>query len=653
MEAARLDFNAAGGDIGHLDDFGLPHSHSPASLIEAGYDAWASGIAPRLDWSRMVDNQTGRPYAAAGGAPDPARVDALLRDIFDAITTEGRSRREPSMQIGAKSLANRNADERVLHFATPDDWIAYNKDFGTSDPFAAIVSHLDRMARDTAVMRVLGPNPNGGLTYAKDLAMRAADPIIQKGGAPAKQAANRADAMGHLAQDMLEHYSGRANIPADGKIAAFTSGVRHLLTAAQLGSAAVAAVTDTGTIAMQAAQIGGIGAGMRAVGKSLRLYLPSNAADRQLADRAGLIMEHLVDVGSSQSRFLGEVYAPEKAERVSSFVMRASFLAQMTTAHRQGFQLEFMGLLADNADHAMADMRPGLRRMLERRGVTADDWNEIRTTSPIHSDRGRGFLNPDHIRRRKDLTPERAEGLALKMGAIMQEQTEYAVPSTTLRGRAQLNVGAPGTIGGELTRSMAMYKSFALSIYFNQLRRRFVEAQTPAGAVGNLALYGAITTLMGAGVVELKDIVKGREPRDPTTGQFWGAALLQGGGLGIFGDFLSASESRFGGGLAETAAGSFVGFGGDLLKLTAGNTLEQFGDSPSNTGREMVNFLRRYTPGGSIWYAQTAYNRMVLDNLQRLVDPEAEKAWRRSERRRVRAYGNESFWSPGESLPGG
>lgn len=82
------------------------------------------------------------------------------------------------------------------------------------------------------------------------------------------------------------------------------------------------------------------------------------------------------------------------------------------------------------------------------------------------------------------------------------------------------------------------------------------------------------------------------------------------------------------------------------------NGLEQFGDKPSRVGRESIDFLRRYTPGGSIWYAQTAYNRLVLDNLQRILDPEAEKQWRRQEKRREKEWGNASYWYPGEPLPG-
>jgi hypothetical protein len=41
------------------------------------------------------------------------------------------------------------------------------------------------------------------------------------------------------------------------------------------------------------------------------------------------------------------------------------------------------------------------------------------------------------------------------------------------------------------------------------------------------------TTLMGALAMQLKEMAKGRDPRPMTDAEFWGAAMLQGGGLGF------------------------------------------------------------------------------------------------------------------------
>lgn len=68
-------------------------------------------------------------------------------------------------------------------------------------------------------------------------------------------------------------------------------------------------------------------------------------------------------------------------------------------------------------------------------------------------------------------------------------------------------------------------------------------------------------------------------------------------------------------------------------------------------GRDAVDFARRYTPGGNIWFLRTAYSRLVLDNLQRLVDPDAEEDFARSRKRLERDRGQGQFWAEGENAP--
>ena len=71
----RQMFNAHGGDIGALDDFGVSHSHDTAQIRKAGFDVWSQTVAPKLDWSRITDFRTGKPFASAAGAM-PRKGDA-------------------------------------------------------------------------------------------------------------------------------------------------------------------------------------------------------------------------------------------------------------------------------------------------------------------------------------------------------------------------------------------------------------------------------------------------------------------------------------------------------------------------------------------------------------------------------------------------
>lgn len=643
LDRARRDFNAAGGDIGEIENYGLPMRHNGRAIEAAGFEAWRDEIWDQLDWDRIIDHSTDQPFAIQGGVPPRGgRAEAFLNEVYESITSDGWSKREPSFQERGLSVANRRDKSRVLHFKDGDAWLRYNEAFGTDDPFTTIVTVLDGYARDTAMMRVLGPNPTAGITYLGQLAQKQARE--QPWTTRRSQSVREAEKASRKARAMLDLHSGASQVPVDGLMAEFLAGTRAVLVSAQLGSAAISAVTDVGFQMAAARNIGMSGKNVVArIGKEL-------AGDPARAVRMGLIADRMANVGAAQSRYIGEAFTPERAARLSDFVMRASGLAKWTEAGRHAFQLEFMGFLADNTRHSWDDMAPELRTVLERKGFTPDQW-EVMRRADLHVEDGASFMVPHMMRYRTDIPEDQAEDLAFRLMSVVHEQTEFAVPSASLEGQAMfLDMSRPGTLLGELARSGLMYKSFGLSVLFNQVRRTM--ARDGAWSKFRYAAgMAAMVTAMGAVSLQLKEIVKGRDPRPMNDPKFLGAAVLQGGGLGIFGDFLSAESNRFGGGIAATIAGPVVGLGSDLIGLGVEAAQAPFDGDWGGVGRETTRILRYNTPVTGIWYWSSAFQHLVFDNLQRALDPEAEQAWRRAERRRERDYGNASWYSPGDALP--
>ncbi len=68
-------------------------------------------------------------------------------------------------------------------------------------------------------------------------------------------------------------------------------------------------------------------------------------------------------------------------------------------------------------------------------------------------------------------------------------------------------------------------------------------------------------------------------------------------------------------------------------------------------GRELVRFARSNIPGSNIWYLRLAWERIVIDQLQYLLDPEANESFKRRQQFWKRETGQEFFWRPGEVLP--
>lgn len=645
QQRMRRLFNAHGGDIGELADYGVPHAHDAEQLRKAGYGKWAETVMPRLAWDRIIDLTTGKTFAATkGAAPDPVAADRFLRSVYDGIVTGGWNTRTPGMTTAGKALYNQRADHRVLHFASADAWMEYNQAFGTSDPFSAMVNGLHGLARDVAQMRVLGPNPRAGLEFASQVATKKA---MTSRNVALQESVSRATSS---AKAMLGELDGTANRAEHVAVAQFFGATRSLLTAIHLGSAAISSVTDAATIDAAARHMG-----MRPGNILARsVAMMTNGATRETAARMGHVAETLAETGRSMSRYTGQMFSSGLPEKLSSFTMRATGLSLLTDMRKAAFKMELSGLMAENAGRSLAEVDAPLRRALEARGITAADWDLLRDPSThFVAPNGGTFISPHYwLQTQKTLPQVEAEGLAMRLSAMMHEQLEFAIPTVSVRVKAatKLNTAA-GTIGGELLRSAAMYKNFSFSLMLNQYHR-FLSIQ----GNWNRALYAArlstMLVLTGALAVQLKELVKGNDPRPMTEGKFWMAALFQGGGLGIFGDFFAAEQSRVGGGLGETVAGPVVGAVGDAIKPFAANLTAAVKGEKTNFGRDLAGYARRNTPFlSSAWYARLAYDRIVMDQLLTFIDPQADIAFRRRLKQQAQDYGTRPWWLPGDLAP--
>jgi hypothetical protein len=657
QDRMRRAFNAHGGAIAELDNYGVMHTHDVVQLRKAGFEAWRDAVEGRIAWDKIEDAARGAPFASKPGEIPPRfQTDKFLRDVYEGITTRGWDDKDPTMVVGGKALYNQRAEHRVLHFKSGSDWLAYNREFGASDPFSAMMDGLHGLARDVALMRVLGPNARGGVEFAIQTAQKRVELAASsaKPGADlnaATKLAQRVNSQGKRAKAMLAHINGDANIPENEAWASFFSGTRSVLTSIQLGSAVVSSVTDAATMRM-AAKV--IGMKPRNV-MSRSVQLTASRATRETAARMGYVASALADAGGGSARYFGQLFGTGLPERLAGFTLRASGLSWVTDMRRIAFKMEFSGYLAENADRAFADIDSSLRQIFEARGITAQDWDALRDPAVRFSDPSSGadFISPMYfLENQTGMSRAEAEGISVRLDAVMSEQLEYAIPSASVEGRAMLQgTASPGSVSGELARSFMSYKSFAISLTLGQIRRwKMVDG--PMAKAKYAAELSASLLLLGGLAVQLKELTKGNDPRPMDDATFWMAAAFQGGGLGIFGDFFAAEQNRIGGGLSETVAGPVVGFASSAIRPIASNITRAIEGDDVLLGRDVANFARYNTPvASSLWYGRAAYDRIVADTLQSWLDPQAERLWRQQEKRRARDYGNASWWGRGDMLP--
>ena len=629
-EKARLRFNAAGGHIGKRSDWGLPQAHDSAKVRRATYREWRDFIMPRLDLEAM-----GRDFNN-GLAFTNETLEVLMKDAFEAIRTDGYSRRSPAARYGS-AMYNRRADHRFFKFKSADDWMDYSERFGSGqDAFRVMMGHLDNMAMDIAMMEELGPNPFHTFRYLSDaaqqLASRSAEP----------NALDRARRKSKVADDMMDLFTGRSNMPQSARVARGAAALRNYLTSAHLGSAIISSVTDFNTQRIAAGFVG-----MSRLGFMRQLVrLATSPAMRAQANEAGLIFENAVDIGNATARYELEELHVESAARLADFTIRASGLGWLTEVQRQSFGLEFMSQAAKWRAGSWADLPGRTQRMFKSYGIGENDWPVIQRARIHETENGLRILRAQEIEEAGDA------GLADRYMEAVTSLTEFAVPSSNIFGRATiLGRTQPGSISGEILRFGLQFKSFPVTMLVTQFGRIMAEAYQgrPGSALSYAAGLLIGNTILGALAIQMKETAKGRDPRDMTSAEFWVAAIAQGGGAGIFGDFFFSDVNRFGGGMAETLAGPGVGFLDDMLRFTVGNARELALGEDTRAGRELVGLLRNYTPGGSLWYLRLAYEREVLDQLQQVIDPDAARSFRRRVQN-AREYDTQFFAPPGSSV---
>lgn len=649
-EMLRQAFNRFGGHIGHLEDWGLPQSHSWERVRAAGFESWRDTVVPLLDRGRMVDFRTQRPLS-------DARLNDILEQVYQSVITRGWATREPTSRAGVASMANRRDDARVLHFQNADGWLAYQQQFGEGDPINAMFGHIDRLSRDIGIMQVMGPNPTATLSWMKNSLERAS----------ALAGDNRHNRYNRILDRLHVNYTRSNAAPENPVISDIIDDASNIATAAQLGSAIVASVPTDINFQRIARGFNGLPE-WQALTSYLRRLDPTNPVDRFTAMRLGLGAQHFAQVLGEQGRYVGEIYGHKATRWISDRVMAASGLTAWTSAGRSAFGTDMYMHVAHLADQEFSALRPAFRDYLARYGISEADWNVIRATAPYTITghwigRTVDFIRPADIIERQDLDPGYALDLASKLQDAAQSETEFAVPSESLETRAiTAGTDAPGSVGSAARRSFAKYKNFGITMMLTH-GRRSASLASPVRKGSYAAGLIVTSTLAGAIAMMAKDIVAGRQPRSVLDKdgnpdwRFWVAASAAGGGAGILGDFAYAGlqgAARTDQGISSTIAGPLFGIPADLTSAAVGNPFDKSaGTGPlhKNFPTRMLDFTKRYTPGGNIWWARLAMERFIWDNLQEGIDPGWRQRVSRIESFYRRQFGQEFYWHHGEGFP--
>src|SRR3546814_6727363 len=125
-------------------------------------------------------------------------------------------------------------------------------------------------------------------------------------------------------------------------------------------------------------------------------------------------------------------------------------------------------------------------------------------------------------------------------------------------------------------------------------------------------------------------------------------AIMRGGALSIFGDFLFSDTTQYGNSLLGTVAGPVAGLAEDVAALTLGNIHQAARGEDTHVGAELVRFTRSNMPLANLWYTMAATDHLVFHQFQAFFSPGYLQRMRTRARNE---FDQEFWWEPGERLP--
>jgi len=652
QKAALARKNMAGADIDDLPEYVVRQAHDSMLLSDAGYEQWKLDILPLLDAERTFRSlQPGEDQ------------DKFLKAAWDNIVSGKFTRADQRVGIdgmpdpvtgfkGPANLAKKLSSERVLHFKDGASSYAYAKKYSRKPLSQAVTDALLHDGQNIALMETFGTNP-------KMMFERLLEETLEAAQSKGKKASV------NILQNYFKELDGTTQMRGaqDGRfygvdVAAVGSSFRKIQQMAKLGAATISSISD---IATKAATINRVTD--RNIFQSYHQALTdvfstlSKSESKRVAYRLLTGVENFT--GDVHGRFSSDDNAPGMISAMNRVFFKANGMVWWNNAQKVGLARMLATDLADYAKGEWRTLPKKQQDILSYFGITEQEFNLFRDVDMGAPD-GRTYLFPDLAMKlegaRLDQVIRDQEGtlnitesmrnkfrskLMTKIGSYYADMADTAVPTPGARERSFMNLGTMrGTAIGEALRLFMQLKGFPITYVSKTMMRQYQSYG--GGMSGTMGIVGTMvgTTILGYMALSLKDIIKGREPRNPTDMKTFADAFVQGGGAGIYGDFIFGEFNRYGQGPLETFAGPTIGTASDVLKLYA---KLRDGDP---AGTAATRLVMQNTPFLNLFYTRAAMDYLFIYGIMEHNSP---GYLRRMERRLEREKGQEFFFPPSQS----
>ena len=657
-EMIRQSLNDRGANIAKMWGYIIRQTHDPYSVRDAAnklglkdieidtkgktkkninyeknYTAWRNFVMEKLDHDRTFVNVDD--------------IEEFMTQVYSTLVGNKYQMADgASFIFGTKitrNVAKKAEFKRVLHFKSASDWFAYNDIFGMGNLKESFISGLQTTGRNIGMLDSLGTRPTDNFNIIR--------------AAVHERLRNQKKNIENIKSDRpfvkyLRIVDGSVYTVENFAVAKYSAIARSIASMAKLGGATISAAADIGLYGSEMRFQGRsfLGGMFEALNSLRKIKNPKQLKD--IVESLGLITDSAIydiagryQVGDNMSKGW---------TRTQRIFFKLNLLTWWTNTLKEGAMLGMANYFAKQKNVEFGSLNKQLKSLFETYNIDSTRWDIIRKTAMETADDGKEFINIGLLDQISDADIKRITGLdnltqrqiriektkfKTSVSGMLLDRTLYAVIEPDARVKGFMTQGLmSGTGPGEAIKFVGQFKGFPLAIVMKVLGREmdYFKGANKQKLRGTMGLGAILLTssILGYMSMTIKDLLKGKEPRDPTKFKSFVAALLQGGGLGIYGDVLFR-ETRSN----LEAAGSFAGpvplSGIDVvLALKYGITGEG-----GKAGRLAYRAVTQNIPFLNLFYIKAAFDYLIGYQMLETLNPGILK---RMEKRMKKDY-NQDF----------
>jgi hypothetical protein len=613
----RNRLNDLGANIGLLDDWITRTTHNTEKMANASKiskiignnrTAWVEFIKGRLDIPRTFSNVS-----------DPIQIDNILGDIYNSLMSGDHLKHGGTNSIyGTKNVTNRLNASRVLHFKDVQSRQEYNVAFGEPSLKESVMGVLSNSARNIAIMQELGTNPRD--TLNKILAL-----LRKKYKDQDSKITQKLNFK--TFENQFKEIDGSINSIGNHTLATIGMGIRTVQNTSKLG---FATVTSFGDLAQYMGTTSFQGRGLfSGLFEALSGLFKTN-------DRAA--MEVLQTTSNSIHSFMGNKYGAANDTwgtmgKIQNTFFKWNSLNGWISSLKSSMAVGLSRYYGMQTELKFSDLSVRERNFLTLYGIDDGKWNMLRSIKTLDVE-GKRYMTAEGVNELSDNVINAYVGeklsqreirnfkqdLEITWRNVLVDQTMHGTPEPDAAIRAITNQGLEkGTPMGETIRFVMQFKSFPISIWKKIIGRELYSYgpdDSKLAKVSGLASLLMLSTFWGYIAMSAKDMLKGRSPRDPNKKSTLIQAFAQGGGAGIYGDFLiNELQNEYGNGILETVLGPTAS---DIKKIF--DIVESMND-PKKAGKKFVQLAEGNVPFLNLYYTKAAYDYLIGYQVKEYLDP--------------------------------